>query len=286
MKLDSSGGILDEFGANQFVVPHGLTISRLASEGESPRLWLTDTSLHRVIQLSTPAKQRVHHTLGQKRLPGDGAERFNKPTHVAVDSKGGGIFIADGYGNSRIAVFKRNDKGGYVYSREFGTRGSGPGQLLTPHGLALDGYGKVYVADRENGRIQVFSEDGAHLDIWEPGIKRFQNMYGDEVWRGFVCAIAFDPHLEVLFALIGDAVVMFDRHGHEMQRWGRAGKGDGELSFPHALAVGMIEKSEAGAAAPAVYVAELQTKRVQQFVARKTKRKRTRVLSSPLELAD
>jgi DNA-binding beta-propeller fold protein YncE len=78
---------------------------------------------------------------------------FNRPTDVAWGPDGS-IYITDGYGNSRVVKISKDG----VWQKAFGTYGSGDGQMRTPHGLAV-GYGHVYVADRNNGRIQVFDLD-------------------------------------------------------------------------------------------------------------------------------
>ena len=80
---------------------------------------------------------------------------WGKPTDVAWDSKGN-IYITDGYINSRVAKYDAN--GDWVKS--FGTPGNGPGQLNTPHSIASDVKGNIYVADRGNRRIQVFNGNG------------------------------------------------------------------------------------------------------------------------------
>jgi len=86
-------------------------------------------------------------------VPGD---NFNRPTGVAWDAAGN-IYVADGYGNSRIAKFDKNGK----YLKSWGSRGTAPGQFNIPHTLAIDAQGLVYVGDRGNNRIQVFDGDGA-----------------------------------------------------------------------------------------------------------------------------
>ena len=89
-------------------------------------------------------------------VPGD---NFNRPTDVAWDAQGN-IYVADGYGNSRIAKFDRNGK----YIKSWGSRGSAPGQFNIPHTMAIDAQGLVYVGDRQNNRVQVFDGEGTLQD--------------------------------------------------------------------------------------------------------------------------
>src|SRR5213596_3022012 len=85
-------------------------------------------------------------------IPGD---NFNRPTDVTWDAAGN-IFVADGYGNSRVAKFDKNGR----FIKSWGSRGTGPGQFNLPHTIAIDNQNNVYVGDRENKRIQVFDIDG------------------------------------------------------------------------------------------------------------------------------
>jgi DNA-binding beta-propeller fold protein YncE len=89
--------------------------------------------------------------------PGAGAQSdvFRRPTDVAWDADGS-IYVADGYGNARVAKFDKNGK----FIKSWGSQGIAPGQFNTPHGIALDAEGNVYVADSGNRRIQVFDSDG------------------------------------------------------------------------------------------------------------------------------
>ena len=86
---------------------------------------------------------------------------FNHPTDIAV-SPLGEVYISDGYANSSIHRFSA--EGRYIAS--FGSPGSGPGQLRVPHSVGVSGDGRVFVADRENNRIQVFTAEGDYIAEW------------------------------------------------------------------------------------------------------------------------
>jgi DNA-binding beta-propeller fold protein YncE len=90
-------------------------------------------------------------------LPGAGQQSdvFQRPTDVAWDATGN-IFVADGFGNSRVAKFDKNGK----FLKSWGSRGTETGQFNIVHGIAVDAQGNVYVADAGNKRIQVFDGDG------------------------------------------------------------------------------------------------------------------------------
>jgi len=134
-------------------------------------LWAVDKGSDMVIKFNPEG--RVEMVFGRKKEASDeGAEawkhprpplpaangQFRQPTDVTWDTQGN-IFISDGYINSRVAKFDKN--GDWV--KQWGSPGSGPGELNTPHSIASDAQGNIYVADRGNRRIQVFDPDGTVL---------------------------------------------------------------------------------------------------------------------------
>ena len=137
------GKLRGTFARNVFLVPHGLSIDHRR------RLWATDVALHQVMRID-PSRDIVELTIGAG-VAGHSPSHFNKPTDVAVHPVTEEVFVADGYGNSRVAVYSYTGE----YLREFGSAGSADGQFRVPHSLVIDKRGYLYVADRENSRVQV-----------------------------------------------------------------------------------------------------------------------------------
>ena len=150
------------FGRRLFVFPHGLFID------SRDHIWVTDA-------FSAPGKGaqvfefdrdgRVLRTLGKAGVSVAGRDTFAEPCAVAV-ARDGTIYVADGHteGRDPARIVKFDATGRYI--KEWGTRGSAPGQLEVPHSLALDSRGRVFVADRWNNRIEIFDPDGKLQGVW------------------------------------------------------------------------------------------------------------------------
>jgi sugar lactone lactonase YvrE len=161
-KFDASGKQLVSFGAGMFNFPHGLYVDR------DNNIWVTDGKAangtgHTAVKFSPDGK--VLMTLGTPGVAGTDERHFNAPSDVVV-APNGDIFVADGHGddtNARIVKFTKDGK----YITAWGRKGSATGEFDTPHGLAMDSAGRLYVADRMNSRIQIFDQDGKLLDQWK-----------------------------------------------------------------------------------------------------------------------
>lgn len=175
-----------------------------------------------------------------------GADGFDGPTDVAFFADGTPI-VSDGYVNTRVAVLARG--GGVV--RSLDARGTADGQFDLPHGLAVGRDDRIFVADRDNARVQVFSRELVHEATWS----------GPTIGRPFALAVAG----ERVFVVDGGdqdpdrpaaRVVVLDSSGAALGELSGYGSGRGQLSEPHDLVVDARGR---------VFVAELGTGRVQRF---------------------
>jgi sugar lactone lactonase YvrE len=162
LEFDASGKFVRSFGAGMFVQAHGLFIDSAGN------VWVTDAQGkdgkgQQVFKFSPEGK--VLMTLGKAGVAGDGPDTFNGPSGVVV-APNGDIFVADGHGgdtNARIVKFSKDGK----FIKAWGKKGSGPGEFDTPHSIAMDSKGRLFVADRVNNRIQIFDQDGKFIDQWK-----------------------------------------------------------------------------------------------------------------------
>ena len=149
----ADGKFVRTWGKDNFVNPHQLRIDHAGN------IWVTDFGLH-IVQKYTP-EGKLLMTLGVRGEKGEDETHFNMPTDMAI-TRSGDIFVTDGYGNRRIVHLDKNGK----FIKAWGEYGSQPGQFILPHAIVVDSQGKLYVADRNSGRIQIFNQEGQFLDQW------------------------------------------------------------------------------------------------------------------------
>ena len=169
LKFDASGKVVKSFGAGMFVRPHGIHIDRdgnvWVSDGEGPdgKDPARNGKGHQVFKFSPDGKLLM--TLGKAGVAGDGPDTFNAPSAILV-APSGDIFIGDGHGgntNARMLKFSKDGK----FIKTWGKKGTAPGDFETPHTLAMDSRGRLFVGDRGNNRIQIFDQDGKFIEEWK-----------------------------------------------------------------------------------------------------------------------
>jgi DNA-binding beta-propeller fold protein YncE len=169
--FDSEGNYLFSWGANLIAFAHAITIDK------DDHIWLVDRDLGQIMQF-TPQGELLS-TIGEKGYRSDtgvdpadfssqayrnvthGGGPFNLPTDIAF-TESGEMFITDGYGNARVHKFSAT--GDHLFS--WGEPGTGPSEFNMPHGVWIDRQGRVLVCDRENDRVQVFTQDGTYVSTW------------------------------------------------------------------------------------------------------------------------
>lgn len=150
-ELDNeTGKIINSWGANYFIMPHGLTVDK------DNNVWVTDVGLHQIFKFSHDGKLLMK--LGIAKVPANDSLHFNLPTDIAFASDGS-FYVSDGYGNSRVVKFSSTGK----YIKAWGSYGKMKGEFIIPHGIAIDKNDIIYVADRQNNRVQLFDTTGKFL---------------------------------------------------------------------------------------------------------------------------
>ncbi len=237
MEFDRAGSYVRTLGHGLFGNPHGLRIDR------HDNIWTTDLETHMVLKFSPEG--RLLMALGQKGVSGlrneeRGTVLFNQPADIAF-ANNGDVFVADGYGNSRVVKLDKHGK----WMKAWGEKGAEPGNFDNPHNIVVDHRGRVYVADRNNSRIQVFDGEGTFQTSWT------------HVGRPW--GLALTPE-RTLYLSEGDAekIIKLDLNGHILGEF-HAGSGNapGQLMGAHGIAVGPQEE---------VYVTSVFNWKVQKFV--------------------
>ena len=165
LEFTPAGQLVRSFGVGLFSHPHGFTVD------EDGNLWTTDTNDQgapgqTVLKISPEGK--VLMTLGKPGIGGNGTDVFDRPTGVAIGANGD-IFVSDGHSrnksnNARIVKFTKEGR----FIKAWGHLGGEPGNFQEPHDLDVGGSrGYVYVADRQNNRVQVFDQDGTFIAAWK-----------------------------------------------------------------------------------------------------------------------
>lgn len=227
--FDPGGNVVRTWGNGIFTNPHGVTI------GPDDSVYCVDNFDHTVRKFTPDGKLLMtlgaenQHSSAMSGIP------FNEPTHLAVDSQTGELYVADGYANARVHKFSPD--GRLLFS--WGESGTDPGQFNIVHNIVTDKEGWVYVADRENHRIQVFDSNGKYEAQWvnlsraaciHVDHRSDQLVYVGEYYGGIQTNVAGKR--------LGPRVSVLDLKGNVLARVGDLSYGDepGRFYSPHGIA--------------------------------------------------
>ena len=227
--FDAEGNLLRTWGEGVFRRPHGVHM------GPDDTIYLTDDGDHTVRKCTLDGK--VLMTLG---IPGEpkpymSGEPFHRCTHTALSPQGD-LYVSDGYGNARIHKYTPDGK----LLMSWGEPGTDPGQFNVPHNICCDPDGWVYVADRENHRVQVFDGNGKYETQWN-NLHRPCGLYMDYT-RHPVCYIGELGPVQPVnrnSPNLGPRVSIVDNQGKLLSRFGDLHAGTAPTAFlgPHGLTV-------------------------------------------------
>ena len=241
-KLDAkTGELMESWGANLFVWPHGLTVDHKGN------VWVTDVGQHQVFKFSSDGALLM--VIGEQGIVGDNRNHFNKPSDVAV-ANDGSFYVSDGYGNSRVVKFSA--EGEYLF--EWGGKGKAEGQFDLPHSIIIDREENIIVADRENARIQKFDCEGTFLEEWQNDIEA--KVYAVQVGKDRKSVYAVDFLIKNDTLIVGSNISIFDAHLLRHNYFGYSGNYNGAICRYHDIEIDKHQN---------IYVADLLNNLVQKF---------------------
>ena len=214
MAFEADGKFIRAWGQGEYERPHGM---RLDPEGN---IWTTDVNGHTVRKMNLDGE--VLLTIGTHGQPGDAEDGLlNEPTDLTINAAGD-IFVLVGHGRGEPRLVKFDKHGTLVTS--WGGPGTEPGKFDTPHSIVVDAAGLLYVADRQNRRIQIFDEDGKYLKEW--------------AYKGLPCGIHLqeDGQMWLASGFAGE-ILTLDKNGKATAATGEPGKGLGEFGEAHYMTV-------------------------------------------------
>ena len=239
-EFNPDGTFIRSFGDKLFTRSHGLRIDR------DGNLWATDVGGHIVVKMTRDGQPLL--TIGTKGEAGEwneatGSHKLNQPNDVVLAGNGD-VFVAQGHtpgaeGDARVLKFDKNGK----FIKSWGGKGSGPGRFQVAHGIAIDAKGLVWVADRENQRIQLFDQDGKFVR--------------EVKYKGLPCSLDIGRQYMYMVNGFAGQVLRLDLNGKVLAAMGKPGKGPGEFGEAHMIAVS--QKDE-------IYVADSVNAALVKFV--------------------
>jgi sugar lactone lactonase YvrE len=229
MVFDRDGNFLRSWGEGRFPRAHGLHI------GPDETLYCTDDGDHTMRRCTLDGRVLLELGIPGRPAPYMSGTPFHRCTHTALSPKGE-IYVADGYGNAR--VHKYTPDGRLLLS--WGEPGTRPGQFNIVHNICCDGDGWVYVADRENHRVQVFDGNGRYETQWN-NLHRPCGLCAQGDRRPIFYVGELGPSMPVNLHVpnIGPRLSIVTHDGKLLAELGEphAGETPGQFIAPHGLAV-------------------------------------------------
>ena len=234
MQFDKSGKLLQSWDEAPIKSSHGIRV------GPDGNIWTVDVEGHTLLTF-TPQGRIVQVIGAPGQRPGtmESKDVFNRPTGVAF-GPGGEFYVSDGYVNSRVVKFGRDG----IYQKQWGRNGTGDSEFRIVHDVAVDSKGRIYVADRENHRVQVFDGEGQLLAKWTDVGSPWGLYYAARENAVYMC----DGY--------ANRVLKLNTEGQILGVLGSYGKTPGKFDFAHNIAVDSMG---------AIYVAEIKNWRIQKF---------------------
>jgi hypothetical protein len=228
--FDREGNFLRSWGEGIYPRAHGVFMA------PDDTIWLTDDGDHTVRQCTLDGKILLTIGVPGKPSPYMSGDPFHRCTHTAMSPQGD-LYVSDGYGNSRVHKFTPDGK--LLFS--WGSPGTDPGQFNIAHNICCDPDGWVYVADRENHRVQVFDGNGKYETQWN-NMHRASGLCmetGTRTPRFYVGEIGPDMAVNIDLPGCGPRVSIYTHKGELLARLGHehAGLATGQFVSPHGLAV-------------------------------------------------
>jgi streptogramin lyase len=238
LEFDPAGNFVRSFGEGMFGRAHGL---RYDDDGN---MWVTDGGGHTAMKLSPDGEVLISlGTEGERGLWDEAAGRrmFDEPNDIAVSSDGD-VFIVQGHTRGEPRVLKFDSEGNFQMM--WGSRGDGPGQFSVAHSIVIDEDDNLYVADRENQRIQIFDTEGNFLDQW--------------TFSAMACALYLSDDGYMYMTSGFDAqIVKLDLEGNVLGVTGSSGDGPNQYGEAHYLTVGPDQE---------IYIADVVNRRVEKLI--------------------
>ena len=226
--FDRAGNFLRSWGEGAFPRAHGIHIDA------DDTLYLTDDGGHFVRKCTTEGKVLMELGVPGTPTPYMSGRPFHRCTHTALSPQGD-LYVSDGYGNSRVHKYSPDGK----LQRSWGEPGTDPGQFNIAHNICCDAEGWVYVADRENHRVQVFDGNGKYETQWV-NMHRPCGLYccRGKSPRFLIGELGPGMNVNRNHPNLGPRLTIVDKHGKRIARLGGehgAGEEVGKFLAPHGV---------------------------------------------------